>query len=310
MNECLDVEEAKKSDALVAALAADEVVDVDTQSQGTAFSAFTSNVVDVETLSPVRKRPKPRAVSKCTVEEEPPPLLVCTGMPSGTSGVVGMNVFTDVSGRMANQFSIDKVKGLSSFHLSSRFDLYSTTIAGTGWDCGYRNTMMFLSSLLREDTVVGPMLARSGVATVPCIENIQARIEAAWRRGFDTVGASHYSHRLLGKKCWIGAVEICCFLRAMGVKALVADFEKSKTASSNHQELLEWVLEYFESRCRAGACLKCENRFFGRVGSFIPPLILQHQGHSRTIAGTFALPACPSGLIFVSWMPALTLSRC
>lgn len=269
---------------------------MDAPCQGGASSAIAAGVVDAETSSPVRKRPKSRVLPECTVEDEPPlPLLVCTGLPSGASGAVGMNVLTDVSGRMAKQFSIDKVKGLSSFHLSSRFDLYSTTISGTGWDCGYRNLMMLMSSLLREDRVVGPMLARSGVAAVPCIENVQARIEAAWDRGFDTDGAIHYGRKLLGKKSWIGAVEICCFLRGIGVNALVADFEKSNSKSGDHQELLDWVLEYFESRCRAGGCLKCRNSFFGRAGSFICPLILQHQGHSRTIAGTCPASRVPLG---------------
>lgn len=273
----------------MATLAVDEVIDVDASAPlGGVSSVSASNVVNVEPSSPVRKRPRAQGVSKGAVEDGPPPLLVSSGIPNGAAGAVGMNVLNNVSGRMAEQFSIDKVKGLSSFHLSSHFDLYSTTVSGTGWDCGYRNTMMFISSLLREDTMIGPMLARSGVTAVPCIENIQARIEAAWRRGFDVDGALFYRHRLVGKsgsESWIGAVEICCLLRGMGLRALVADFEKTKSASGNHQELLDWVLNYFDTRCRAGGCLKCRNTFFGRAGSFICPLILQHQGHSRTIAG-------------------------
>jgi Peptidase family C78 len=289
VNRCLESDEEQRSEALVTATcAADvEIVDVDAEDAGGGSSAPRPGVggdagdaVDVDAAAPPRERVRNGGASGPTFV--PPPLHAGPGMDGVASASVGVDLFRNVAGRMAAAYSIDRVRGLAAFHISSRFDLYTTTSSGAGWDCGFRNVQMMLSALLRDATV-GPVLARSGVAAVPSVESIQARIESAWRRGFDAEGARHYGHRLVGRQAWIGAVEVCSLLRAMGVNAQVADFETRDDADV--QTLLHWVWDYFETRCRAGACLKCRSGFFGRAGAFIPPLLLQHQGHSRTVAG-------------------------
>jgi Peptidase family C78 len=291
VNSCLDAEESQRSEAFVGVIDVNEIVEVDTVPPGETAVQHGPDIVVIglDSSAPARKCRRlsdagdPSRFAQAS--QLPPPLVVNIGLPSGASGAVGMDVLTNVAGRMAAQFSIDKTKGLKCLHICSRFDLYSTTVSGAGWDCGYRNVMMLISALLRDRTGCAPVLARSALDAVPCIDNIQARIEAAWRRGFDPDGAKDYQYRLRGRRAWIGAVEVASMLRAMCVNAQVADFEKRMSASGDHRELLEWVLEYFETRCRAGACLKCRNAFFGRSVSFICPLLLQHEGHSRTISG-------------------------
>lgn len=56
-----------------------------------------------------------------------------------------MDVLTNVTGLMAAQYTVARVKQVAKFHICSRFDLSSTTKSGSGWDCGFRNAQMVCS---------------------------------------------------------------------------------------------------------------------------------------------------------------------
>ncbi len=74
------------------------------------------------------------------------------------------------------------------------------------WSCAYRNLQMVLSSMM-------PSLLSLFLQGVPCIEEIQRTMEILWSRGYDLRNAEHHKYTLVGKKSWIGAVEVwyvCC----------------------------------------------------------------------------------------------------
>jgi hypothetical protein len=200
------------------------------------------------------------------------------------------NVLEDIGSRLAKCYNVTNTRELQRVHICSNFDMYTTSIAGVGFDCGFRNAAMLMSCLLHDKEICS-VLAKSGVRDVPVIMEMQSRIEEAWNKdGFDPAGAAHFEHRLVGREVWIGACEIVVLFRSLGLRAGVADFEFSAGTSS--VAMLRWVYDYFDQRCRRPAsgpssqgCLRCRNPLFGRRGSLIPPLVLQHQGHSRTIAG-------------------------
>jgi Peptidase family C78 len=200
------------------------------------------------------------------------------------------NVLVDFGSRLAKCYSISNALEFHRVHISSYFDLYTTSVSGVGFDCGFRNAAIMMSCLLRDREICAK-LAESGVFDVPVILEMQSRIEEAWNKhGFDPQGAAHYEHRLVDRDVWIGACEIVVLLRSVGLRAQVADFELSGVSST--QAMLRWVYNYFDQRCRhpasgasAQGCLRCRNPYFGRRGSLIPPLFLQHQGHSRSIVG-------------------------
>lgn len=312
VNECLDSNEFTRSEDLANIVAAGvaDIIDVDSfeeappQCQATALRSGDSHVHSaVEVGSASRGESESQTLNiPVQVEERdirlPAPLPVDRARMRAESGLAGMEVLRNVATRMATQYTLSRIRALHSFHISSNFNLHHTTISGIGWDCGYRNVAMLCSSILKDRTTdLVSVLARSGMVRVPSVEEIQCRIEAAWGRGFDEDGARHYGFQLLGKKSWIGAVEVAIMFRAMGIRAQVVDFLIQ--TDGDRQVLLDWVWDYFASQCRAGACLTCRNSHFGRDGSFIPPLYFQHEGHSRTIAGAERLQSSAINMLVV-----------
>ena len=69
------------------------------------------------------------------------------------------------------------------------------------WSCGYRNLQMLVSSMLPTLTLLFP----NGV---PLITEIQSTMEKLWGYGFDSRNADHHEHGLVGKRSWIGTVEV------------------------------------------------------------------------------------------------------
>lgn len=74
--------------------------------------------------------------------------------------------------------------------------------------------------------------------------------------------------RLHNTRKWIGATEVVTLLSSMRIKCQLVDFHRPTGADGTHPELFAWVVDYFQSD-----------------HEFLPPLYLQHQGHSRTIMG-------------------------
>ncbi|XP_034553994.1 zinc finger-containing ubiquitin peptidase 1 [Notolabrus celidotus] len=158
--------------------------------------------------------------------------------------------------------------------LSADTDHFCSSAGDKGWGCGYRNLQMILSSLHGVDTYAAVLPERS----VPSIPRLQRMIEEAWKEGLDAQGASHFNNRLQGTRAWIGATEIYSLLTSLRISAHIVDFHRPTGPADTHPSLLEWVKQYFSQTS--------SNRLPPRlVQTSLPPLYLQHQGHSRSIVG-------------------------
>ncbi|KAG9329016.1 hypothetical protein JZ751_008452 [Albula glossodonta] len=115
---------------------------------------------------------------------------------------------------------------------------------------------------------------------IPSLPRVQALMEKAWREGLDPQGASHFSHKLQGTRAWIGATEIYSLFTSLGVRARIMDFHQPTGPGNTHPRLFEWVKQYFAMSDSRGARLPPRV-----VQTTLPPIYLQHQGHSRTIVG-------------------------
>lgn len=158
--------------------------------------------------------------------------------------------------------------------LCAETDHYSSSEGDKGWGCGYRNFQMLLSSLHRMEQY------KHLPVSVPSIPRVQALMEEAWAQGADPQGASHFNNRLQGTRAWIGATEIYAVLTSLSVKARIVDFHKPTGPRETHPRLFEWVKQYFTHSTSRGARLPPKV-----VQTTLPPVYLQHQGHSRSIIG-------------------------
>ncbi|XP_030012827.1 zinc finger-containing ubiquitin peptidase 1 [Sphaeramia orbicularis] len=159
--------------------------------------------------------------------------------------------------------------------LSSETDHYCSSAGDKGWGCGYRNFQMLLSSLLKAEAYA-PVFSGK---TVPSIPRVQSMIEEAWNEGLDPRGASHFNQRLQGTRAWIGATEIYSLLTSLGISARIIDFHQPTGPGDTHPRLFEWVKQYYCQSTRS-------NRIPPRlIQTSLPPLYLQHQGHSRSVVG-------------------------
>ncbi|XP_043116446.1 zinc finger-containing ubiquitin peptidase 1 isoform X2 [Puntigrus tetrazona] len=158
--------------------------------------------------------------------------------------------------------------------LCAETDHYSSSEGDKGWGCGYRNFQMLLSSLHRMEQY------KCLAVSVPSIPRVQALIEEAWGQGADPQGASQFNHRLQRTRAWIGATEIYAVLTSLSVKARIVDFHKPTGPGETHPKLFEWVKQYFSHSASRGARLPPKI-----IQTTLPPIYLQHQGHSRSIVG-------------------------
>ncbi|XP_037639495.1 zinc finger-containing ubiquitin peptidase 1 [Sebastes umbrosus] len=158
--------------------------------------------------------------------------------------------------------------------LSADTDHYCSSSGDKGWGCGYRNLQMLLSSLHTIDAYA-PLIQEKAAPSIP---RVQSMIEEAWKEGLDPNGASHFNRRLRGTRAWIGATEIYALLTSLGISARIIDFHQPTGPGDTHPRLFEWVKQYFQSS--RGSRLPPRI-----IHTSLPPLYLQHQGHSRSIVG-------------------------
>uniref|UniRef100_A0A3P9JVM8 Zinc finger-containing ubiquitin peptidase 1 n=1 Tax=Oryzias latipes TaxID=8090 RepID=A0A3P9JVM8_ORYLA len=159
--------------------------------------------------------------------------------------------------------------------LCSDTDHFGASAGDKGWGCGYRNFQMLLSSLHRTEPYASSLQEKA----VPSIPQVQRMIEEAWKAGVDPQGASHFNHRLQGTRAWIGATEIYVLLTWLGVRARIIDFHQPTGPGDTHPRLFDWVRQYFLQSSQ-------RNRLPPKViRTSLPPLYLQHQGHSRLVVG-------------------------
>ena len=157
------------------------------------------------------------------------------------------------------------------FFLSTDTPHLSYSLGDRGWGCGYRNIQMIVGSLLRSEKYRGVM-NRTFSGHIPTVPRLQELLDGAWRAGYDRQGAKELGHQVRETRKWIGATEAAVLFRSFGVRAEVIDFANPTGPGKTHIRLVQWVEEYFRE---AGAAERTE----------LPPLYLQHSGHSRTVIG-------------------------
>jgi len=178
------------------------------------------------------------------------------------------------------------ISGIRTVQLCLETDHFASGVGDAGWGCGYRNTQMILSSLLRSNTFKDVVAKGIGGHEVPSIPKIQSMIEDAWKKGFDSQGAEQLGNKLHNTSKWIGATEIAVLLRSLRIKAELVDFHKATGHDGTHPKMFTWIHKYY-------------NQEVGTRQSPPPPLFLQHQGHSRLCIGVEEHPRgeCPIYLL-------------
>ncbi|CAB1446267.1 unnamed protein product [Pleuronectes platessa] len=159
--------------------------------------------------------------------------------------------------------------------LSADTDHYCSSAGDKGWGCGYRNFQMLISSLQCIDVYSSFLRDKD----VPSIPRVQSMIEEAWKEGLDPQGASHFNQRLQGTRAWIGATEMYSLLTSLGISARIIDFHQPTGPGGTHPRLFEWVKQYY---CQSSKSSRLPPRL---IQTALPPLYLQHQGHSHSIVG-------------------------
>ncbi|XP_069392736.1 zinc finger-containing ubiquitin peptidase 1 isoform X2 [Paralichthys olivaceus] len=159
--------------------------------------------------------------------------------------------------------------------LSADTDHYCSSPGDKGWGCGYRNFQMLISSLQCIDVYSSSLQGKD----VPSIPRVQSMIEEAWKEGLDPQGASHFNQKLQGTRAWIGATEIYSLLTSLGISARIIDFHQPTGPGGTHPRLFEWVKQYYCQSSRSSRLPPRLNQ------TSLPPLYLQHQGHSHSIVG-------------------------
>jgi hypothetical protein len=152
---------------------------------------------------------------------------------------------------------------------------------------------------------------------VPCVHEIQGTMEELWKHGFDVRNAEHHGHALVGKRTWIGTVEVWSYLSYKRVDSIIVQFIRTPR---NRALLGKFVWAYFTKFGRYDddddgvggmsmsifpTCAEYAENLISEItkpnfssqwgdglrqmgqsitGS-LPPLYLQWKGHSITIVG-------------------------
>eukprot|EP00795_Rhopilema_esculentum_P017399 gene17399-8999_t len=177
------------------------------------------------------------------------------------------------------------VSGIRTVQLCLETDHFASGVGDAGWGCGYRNTQMILSALLRSSIYRDVVSKGIDGGEIPSIPKIQSMIENAWQLGFDKQGAEQLGNKLHNTSKWIGATEIAALLRSLRIRAKLVDFHEATGSDGTHPRMFTWIHQYY-------------NRI-SNSHEPSPPLFLQHQGHSRLCIGVEEHPRgeCPVYLL-------------
>ncbi|CAA7267938.1 unnamed protein product [Cyclocybe aegerita] len=153
------------------------------------------------------------------------------------------------------------------------------------WGCGYRNFLMLCATLMcqTQQPLYFPLLDSP---LPPSIRNLQSWIESAWKQGFDVEGQKELK-KLVGTRKWIGTADLWVAFASRGIPAELVDFDL-RNSTKGPESVVDWVVNYFSPQPRV--IEKPLNAFeslkvFPITNTNKMPLILQHDGHSRTIVG-------------------------
>lgn len=142
---------------------------------------------------------------------------------------------------------------------------------------------MLCAALMDQPTQVAYPLLLSA-HTPPGVNSLKALIQEAWKHGFDPEGAEGLKGKLVGHKKWIGTAELYVAFTYRGIPSQLADFN---TPHGKVSPLLDWIRRYFDGDSRDH---QASPREWWRGATPVVvtdrmPLVLQYQGHSRTIVG-------------------------
>ncbi|KAL4760305.1 C78 family peptidase [Aspergillus foveolatus] len=139
--------------------------------------------------------------------------------------------------------------------------------------CGYRNIQM-LVSYIQESRGPG---CHHFPGALPTILQLQDIIERAWDMGYNTVGRTE-TGGIKGTRKYIGTCEAQALFLSLGIQCEARSIGHTKDMPA-HSSLLSHVAAYFRG---AGPL---DNKTEKVILTDLPPIYLQHHGHSMTIVG-------------------------
>lgn len=163
------------------------------------------------------------------------------------------------------------------------------------WGCGYRNFLMACAALI-DQQIQPEYFPALNHPTPPGVRNLQKWIEEAWNKGFDEEGAKDLKYNLAGTRKWIGTAELYVAFVSRGIPCQLVDFPD---VNDDANSVLTWIESYFTSSSpgnnhtsQAFQKSKVQTTVGEALRGASPvvitnrmPIILQHDGHSRTIIG-------------------------
>ncbi|KAF7174129.1 hypothetical protein CNMCM5623_006461 [Aspergillus felis] len=141
-----------------------------------------------------------------------------------------------------------------------------------GGFCGYRNIQMLIS-YIQESHISGH---EHFTETLPTILQLQDMIERAWDMGFNSVGRAE-TGGIRGTRKYIGTPEAQALFLSLGIDCEASSIGETREMRA-HDALYAAVAAYFRCACS----LDGDDKVFV---TNLPPIYLQHQGHSLTIVG-------------------------
>jgi hypothetical protein len=141
-----------------------------------------------------------------------------------------------------------------------------------GGFCGYRNIQMLIS-YIQESHISGYEYFSE---TLPTILQLQDMIESAWDMGFNSVGRAE-TGGIRGTRKYIGTPEAQALFLSLGIDCEAGSIGETGEMRA-HDALYAAVAAYFRCACS----LDGDDKVFL---TNLPPIYLQHHGHSLTIVG-------------------------
>lgn len=167
------------------------------------------------------------------------------------------------------------------------------------WSCGYRNFQMMLTSLLPHlepnHAFFQSVPRRDTHVSIPNIRQIQSALEQAWAQGYDPRGARHYSHAIVGRNSWIGAVEVSTVMTYWGLDSVVVQFVKCK---ESREMLPKFVRSYFTKALGNDGCPFCEGGQQTAKSDLVAEQLLQFASSSINIDQSCDCPLLP---LYIQW---------
>lgn len=192
--------------------------------------------------------------------------LTCAGAAPGTDGNGGGGSSTGGSDYFcaAHKPSVNDAFN----HLPLHFGQHDN------WSCGFRNLQMLISSLLPSMRNVFPF-------GVPTLDELQSSFETLWTDGFDRDGAKHHKRKMIGKKSWIGTVEVWSYLSFMSIDCTIVQFVKTPESRAC---VGGFVWAYFSKAIGPDGCQCHDNPCLG-LGADLGGEMTEYENQAATAGG-------------------------